>query len=306
MNWTKTVPLGSALALMFLSLGAGCTAPNLPSFSVFPQDLPSGDIDLAVGSTLSLEQTSLNPLERLKKQPQRVMTIANWTPNQNVELSWDETFERETAASIAARSEAERATGVGEESHVPEPVYETVSLQGSIKSDALNDGQRIFLPSEWQEREVDLGGSSSTVIWLSKAQYDELAATRHTKLSLSVFDQGLQQVADGIDLLKDLLAKAQGESIAAGGDEDPTEIVAGADWGSYTLKFNHEKVSVQTIQAENKFASYTILANPDNPLILEVELKAWAYGTEAIGLVTDDLKMSGYAVTEIYSNLPSQ
>lgn len=293
------------MATLLLTLGAGCTAPNLASLSVFPKEFAASDVDLSVGSTVTLEQTSLNPLERLKKQPARIVTLTNWEVNQKVGLSWQETFERETTASITARNEAERATGVGEESHVPEPVYETISLQGGVMSDALDDGSRIYLPSEWAESMVDLTGSSATVIWLSKAQYDELAATRHTKLSLSIFDQGLQQVADGLELVKDLIGKAQGET-APTVNENPTEIVASADWGSYTLKFNDQKVSVQTIQAENKFASYTILANPDNPLILEVELKAWAYGTEAIGLVTDDLRMSGYAVTDIYSNLPSQ
>lgn len=293
------------MATLFLTLGAGCAAPNLSSLSVFPKEFAASDVNLSVGSTVTLEQTSLNPLERFKKQPARIVTLTNWEANQKVALSWKETFERETAASITARNEAERATGVGEEPHVPEPVYETVSLQGEVASDALDDGSRMYLPSEWTESMVDLAGSSATVIWLSKAQYDELSTTRHTKLSLSVFDQGLQQVADGLELVKDLIGKAQRDATPAV-NEDPTEIVASADWGSYPLKFNDQKISVQTIQAENKFASYTILANPDNPLILEVELKAWAYGTEAIGLVTDELKMSGYAVTEIYSNLPSQ
>jgi hypothetical protein len=62
---------------------------------------------------------------------------------------------------------------------------------------------------------------------------------------------------------------------------------------------NGDKVRVQTIEAENKFASYTVLANPDNPLILEVELKAWAYGTEALGVISDDLEISGYSIIAI-------
>lgn len=301
---TKTT-LGLALVAL-LTLGAGCTLPSLSSWSFLPKDLPAGDVDLNAGSTIMLEQTSLNPLDRLKKAPERVITLVNWTPNERVELNWNETFERETAASITARSEAERATGVGEEPHVPEPVYETVSLEGAVTSDALDDGNRLVLPSEWDEQAVDLSGSSGTVIWLSKTQYDELSATRHTRLSLSVFDQSLQQAADVAGFVKDLINRVQGGQSGTVSQTDPTEIVAGVDWGSYPLTVDNEKVSVPTIQAENKFASYTILANPDNPLILEVELKAWAYGTEALGFMSDDLQMSGYAVTSIYSNLPSQ
>jgi hypothetical protein len=298
-------PVGVILALgMLLSVGAGCSVPKLPTWSIFPDELDATSLALAPESTITLEQSTLNPLERLAKQPQRVVSLTTWVPNESVELTWDETFERETAASITARHEAERASGVGDPVNVPEPVYETISLQGAIKTDALNDGQRISLPSEWSETIMDLTGGSSTVIWLSKTQYEELAATRHTHLAIGVFDSGLQTAADAATAIKGLIAGLQsgGESNPIV-DADVTEIVASADWGSYTVKFNGQKSTVRTIQAENQFASYTILANPENPLILEVELKAWAYGTEALGFVSDDLKISGYSVIEI--NTPS-
>lgn len=293
--------LGLALSL-FVTLGAGCSVPELPSWSIFPKEIPATDVDLSIEHDIWLEQTSLNPLEKLSKQPTRLVSITEWSPNDHVAFDWSETYDRETAASVEARTEAERATGVGEEANVPEAVFETISLKGSYQSDALDDGQRILLPSEWEQQAIDLSGGPNTIIWLSKKQYDELAATRHTHLAIGMFDAGLQTAANAADAVKGFIAKIQGND--NGGsitDQDVTEIVASAEWGTYTLEWQGNKVKVQTIQAENKFATYTILANPENPLILEVELKAWAYGTEALGMLSDELEISGYSVTAIVS-----
>lgn len=288
-----------------LMLGAGCSLPSLPSsLAIFAKDLPADELDLAVDSTITLQATSSNPLEHFKKTPERVLTVSVWSPGQSVAFNWDETFERETAVSLSARSEAERAAGVGEEAHVPEAVYETVSLKGSLTSNALDDGGRLLLPSEWSEKAVDLSGGDTTIIWLSKQQYDELSTTRHTHLALGSLDAGLQQAANAAESVKNLLNSLQGNESTTEPIGDITEIVAAGDWGSYTLKWNGDSVTVPTIQAENKFASYTILANPDNPLILKVELKAWAYGTEALGILSNDLQMSGYAVKAV--NTPSE
>lgn len=293
--------IGSAV-LMLAALGAGCSGPSLPSLSLFPEDLAPNELDLTVGSTIGLEQTDINPLENLGDKRLRVMTVTDWAAGDRADVAWSETFERETAASIEARSEAERSSGVGEETAIPEPIYETITLEGSLKTDALDDGQRILLPSEWEEGGLDLRGGPNTIIWLSRSQYDELESTRHTHLSIGLFDAGLQTAADTAEAIKGFISKITGNDDAiAVSDQDVTEIVADAEWGTYTLKWNGKKVRVQTIQAENKFASYTILANPDNPLILEVELKAWAYGTEALGVISDELQIAGYSVIEITS-----
>ena len=290
-----------ALAMFALSaLGAGCSNISLPPLPVFPEDAAATDVGLTTGSTIVLEEAAVNPLENLGRGKARVITLDDWKVGDTVALTWTETYERETSQSVEARSAAERATGVGEEPNVPEPIYETIKLEGKLKTDALDDGQRILLPSEWAENEIDLSGSSSTVIWLSKAQYDELNSTRHTHLSLGMFDAGLQTAADAADTVKGFIAKFSGSDDSGSViDQDITEIVASAEWGSYTLKWNDKKVRVPTIQAENQFASYTILANPENPIILEVELKAWAYGTEALGFLSEDLQIAGYSITAI-------
>jgi hypothetical protein len=119
-------------------------------------------------------------------------------------------------------------------------------------------------------------------------------------LSIGLFDAGLQTAANAADAVKGFIAKISGgDDSGSITDQDVTEIEAAAEWGTYTLTYQGDKVKVQTIQAENKFASYTILANPENPIILEVELKSWAYGTEVVGLISSDLKIAGYTIISI-------
>ena len=67
------------------------------------------------------------------------------------------------------------------------------------------------------------------------------------------------------------------------------------------MMVNGAKVNVQIITAENGFAKYKILANPENPLVLQVELKSWALGLGTLGLVTDAVPMQGYRVERIDS-----
>ena len=213
-------------------LGAGCSSPALSSLPLLAKDLAAEEVDLQTGSMLAITAMSVNPIENLKKQPERVVTMTEWVPGDKAAFTWNETFERETAASITARSEAERATGVGEASSIPEPVYETITLAGSIKTEALNDGSRLLLPSNWPESDFDAKDSANGIIWLSKAQYDELVNTRHTHLSLGLFDAGLQTAADAIDSVQNIIDQVQGHEPAPDTTQDITEVVADVDWGT--------------------------------------------------------------------------
>jgi hypothetical protein len=219
----------------FLLLGAGCTVPSLSSMSLFPKELAATELDLASGTTIQLQASSLTPLNIGNDAPVRSILISDWQAGQAVTMSWSEFFKRETAASIEARSIAERSAGVGEEANIPEPVYETISRDGALYSDALDDGHRILLPSAWPEETFDLGGKDNALIWLSRAQYDELAETRYTHLEIGSIDARLQDAAQAVDVLNGILDKIRGSDPAVEvSEQDITEIAASPDWGSYT------------------------------------------------------------------------
>ncbi len=307
-------PLSAVLVLTLIAtLGAGCEDTNLPDLSFLPdlpkisplsfftKDVPAEDLDLAPNATIVLLESTLAPLNLGQTKYPRILTVEEWLPADWVKLNWIETYQVETEASIEAREAAEHTAGVGEAAEVPAPVYQTVSREGRLASDALDDGRRILLPSAWKEEDQDLTGSENTLFWLSRAQYDELVSTRHTHLEISAVDAKLDTLVDVAEKFKDLITRLQGGD--TGVDEtdysDITEIEAQAEWGTYIFKYNDKRVEVRTIEAENKIASFTVLANPDNPLILEVALKPWAYGTEALGAIDDDFEVSGYSIKEL-------
>ena len=60
------------------------------------------------------------------------------------------------------------------------------------------------------------------------------------------------------------------------------------------------RTKVRTIEAENKFATYTILANPENPIILEIKLSPLAQGTvQAFNPSNIASSFSGFEIVEI-------
>ncbi len=183
---------------------------------------------------------------------------------------------------------------------MPEPVYETLTKSGVLTTDALADGQRILLPKEWPEGENSLGGRQNTLLWLSQRQYEEIVNTRHTNIAVGSFESGLQGVQDITQMLGGLLSQvSESAGSAAANTKDVTEIEAAVDWGTYTLTYNGKKVRVRTIEAENTFATYTILANPENPLILQVELHPIALGTSALAGLGQMKTLTGYRVSVI-------
>ena len=77
---------------------------------------------------------------------------------------------------------------------------------------------------------------------------------------------------------------------------------ASEDFGTYSLLVNGKKTTVKTIQAQNWFGRYTILANKNNPVILEVILSPVSKGSLNI-FSKENLLQSflGYEITEINS-----
>jgi hypothetical protein len=96
--------------------------------------------------------------------------------------------------------------------------------------------------------------------------------------------------------------KIQGNEIVptlTDGYNEYIAITAEPEWGSFTLLYNDEKIKVPTIVAENTFARFEILANPENPLILSVIPKPTSWLMNAIESLHPGSKVKGYKVTNI-------
>ena len=289
-----------ALSLLLIT-GFGCSEiPFLAS------EVPAEDIEIRDGSTLVLVEKNVGlPMLPGKKGQETKLQIVRYSPGQSAIVHWSRLEQQETAASIAARAEARKQIAAGQDVAIPEPMYEDVAVQGEENGDGLDDAKRISLPSTWKSRDTSQDSlidadlfRDDSLIWLSAAQYQELIDAGQTEIQLSVIDAGLQDAADLAAKAQEFLKKLAGSNGAPVEAKDVTraELVSSGD---YTLSYNGKKVSVPTIIVENSFATFTVLADQENPLVLEVDLKAWSYGSEVLETFNIDANLSGYSIASI-------
>jgi hypothetical protein len=247
---------------------------------------------------------------------EREVVLTEWVPGESVGLSWSITTEVETEESVAAR-EAHDTTyaemPIGEDiPDAPEPEYSDVVQEGTVSTKALDDGATLLMPDMWTQGSA--GEVAETLIWLSSAQYEELTSTRKTTLSFGLFDESLakveevggklqgyiDQIASIFDDKDATVTEEEVEEEVEIDDDDLTTIEASGDWGSYSLSIDGIRTSVRTIEASNSFGSVTILASPENPIVLEVQLTPLAQGNLEVltpGGFVDGF--AGYEISEI-------
>lgn len=283
-------------------LGAGCV--SLPFGSQVPE-IDSEAVDLPLGDGFDISQSAFSL--GLGEPTIKHVTVEEHQAAKYAVLSWTMDVRRETAASKTARDYAMTHSAVGEKATIPAPVYETQNVKGVVRTDGLANAERLLLPSYWPEGEYDVSHTSDSVIWLSKAQYDELVTTRSSHVQLGLFDSTLKDVMDFTESAKSALDRLQGKIAATPTtNKDFTKLAAKGDWGYYNLKINGQDVRVRTIEASNAFAHYTILANPDNPLILKVAILPWALGPGMFTSLSELKNELGYSITSISQASGSQ
>ena len=280
---------------VLLLTGAGCLD--------FPDELTASDLDLSVGANLHLAAKSFSLLPRASDGPYWELEIKSLAPGKELAGSWSKFEQQETEASVAARQAAENS-GIGDNtSKMPAPIYEMIRTDGTFSTQALDAGTATTLPSFLK---ADYrGGNSNGIFWLSKKQYDELVTSRHTRLELSIYGSSLTNLLNAAGGLDDLLERFGGEAAPNIRLEDLTEVEADADWGSYTVKVNGDNKKLQVIKAHNRFINYVILANPDNPLVLQIEPEFFGLGAGLLANLGDFGELSGYKVTELNGFKPT-
>lgn len=282
-------------AIVLTLLGAGCSEPAA--------EVSADDVDLHAGATIAFAQNVSwlrNPFVANDGAELRSATIDAWTAGESAALSWTHSEQQETATSIAAREAAANAP-VGSGVVMPDAVYETVTTNGTITTDALDNAERVTLPSYWPEGAYDVRGEENSLVWLSRAQYDELVTTRSSHIALGLFDSTLQNILGFGDTVNAALARLQGNvaTDAAASNTDITKLTADPDWGDYTLTLNGTQSMVKTVTASSLFADYTILANAENPLILKVGVKPLSLGLGMLSTLSAINSLAGYHVTAI-------
>ncbi len=298
--------LGQFILLSTLILvGSGCVAEPVSNAG---SEEAAASLSFDSADTFTLRQTIFGVGGPLVKwfggeHEDRIVTIDDWQPQDRAEISWSLTKEIETDDSKVAREawEAEYdEVPIGVEiPDKPEAVMEQITREGTMTTTALDSAETLLLPSNWPDGEAGVFDDES-IIWLSAEQYDELVNTRKTQLNLGLFDDSISGLVKYSDDIKNLIGKLQKDSEVASESEDILEITADGAWRNYVLTVNGERTSVRVIKAKNYFGQYTILANRDNPMILELILTPASQGSFNI-FSRDSLLESfiGYEVTEI-------
>lgn len=310
---------GLILASLTL-IGSGCLPEPAQNSSI---EEAAASLSLLVGDQYIIKPTVLGLSGQVVEwfggeEEYQTITVTDWHTGGRASIEWERRHQVETAESIATREAydgeyAQAPIGI-EIPTEPEPMYEDAVVRGSLSTANLGTGDTLLLPERWTEG--DMGTVSETLIWLSEHQYDELVNTRSTTLSLGLFDASLssvektaEQVTQATDVLSELLAPLaeygwidweppQTEAVEIE-DKDVTTVEADGDWQTYYVKINGDRTGVRAIKASNAFATYTILANPENPLVLEVQLTPLAQGSLDFGGLNLSESFGGYEITEI-------
>jgi hypothetical protein len=263
-------------------LGTGCVSVDTQVFS--PEEAAKS-LSISSGSEIVLRETVFGLGGKFvsffnQKEGERTIFVDEWSVNQNATLRWQSALQKETEASKIATKEYYAkfaAAPIGTElPKLPKPQYETTTQAGALATQALAESTDVLLPIFWSETQTD--GEGTSLIWLSKKQYDELIQTRRTSVNLGLFDDSVLSAVGLTDQVKYVIERIKG-SDAVAEEKSVLEINAEIDWTNYTLSINGVPTVVRAIHAQNAFARYTILANQDNPLILELMLSPAARGS---------------------------
>ncbi len=272
-------PLG-----LLLMLGVGCV--NQPVVSDQASADAAQSLTLSVGSQIHLRETVLGisgvVVDFLNGvSADRVLTMKEWKPGSSAAFDWKQELKKETDASVAAQKaymDMYAKSPIGTKvPPAPEQMFETKVESGTLQTDQLVDSQTILLPLFWKN--ADQTKKKSGLIWLSSKQYHEFIDTRHTKINLGLFDDSISMVTGFTDQIKQLIDRIKQTSDVAPAQKDVLQVEADIEWATYTLDVDGKPTTVRAIRAQNSFARYTILANENNPLILEIVLTPASRGS---------------------------
>ncbi|MBI5370265.1 hypothetical protein HZA85_03695 [Candidatus Uhrbacteria bacterium] len=277
-RWNNLAVLVVGLVL----LGSGC-------LSIEPQSQTSEEaaqsLSFVSGSSFRVRETVLGLGGKVatlfgQSDVERTVDIQKWEAGKQAVLHWSREFKEETEASKKARLDYQAlyvSAPVGATLPTsPEPQYKKTVEQGTLETQALADASKVLLPLFWAKDQTQ--GDDTSLLWLSRKQYDELVNTRKTKVNLGLFDDSISYAMSLTDQVKYFVDRIKGSQDQPQ-QEDVLQIDAKIDWATYALSVNGVNTAVRAISAQNAFARYTILANPDNPLILSVMLSPASRGS---------------------------
>jgi len=152
------------------------------------------------------------------------------------------------------------------------------STEGHMTLANLVGARQMTLPAFWPAGDLFL--SNSSAIWLSDQAFQDLKKSHQTSWQLGLKSDSLMGEAQGFKLLEESLKGfQQGLQADEKKQQAATIFEGGKRSKAFPVKINGKDSEVEAIEAENSVARLKILDNPQNPLILQVELNP----TDSVG-----------------------
>lgn len=176
-------------------------------------------------------------------------------------LGWGETLSRD----VIIRRFAPKVHAELEWKITTEGATGTKQYAGAVLGGDLQNSPDAFLPSFWLEGERD--ALSGSIVWLSSDTYENLARSKSGTFRINLDNVPSEPFLNVDPYLKGINA-LQAEVKKVIGRKDVYLATAG-DVTTMSLKINGKDVDVEVLPIQSWFGAFTVLNNPQNPLILE-------------------------------------
>lgn len=209
-------------------------------------------------------------------------------------FTWTRNARHETEASIEVR-----ALFIAEEREGTPPAqeFEILTTEGVLDFKRSEEDRKMLLPAFWEAGESDV--EKNGILWLPKDAHARLKQDQKIEWSLGLGIPVLDTATDILSKFNSAAEKLFGDS-GKNENASPFDLELVTEDGLFAVRIDGKVKTVEVLQAKSWFASYLILDNPDNPLILKVTVNPVAASAlEAFSPLGVDSKSLGYEITEI-------
>jgi hypothetical protein len=144
---------------------------------------------------------------------------------------------------------------------------------GEVSATKTAEAGAMLLPAFWKDGKTAI--EANAVIWMSAKAYAELAENGKTEWRVGLADAELGTAAALLKTFNGLAAKLSTSATATAPTASPFLLTAGDDV-VFPLRVGGKVENVRAIRATSWLADYLILKNPENPLILKVNVNPLA------------------------------
>ncbi len=249
------------LILSFLCLGIGCqNSSSLGAGVNSTKDPATLGLKLKRGMKILVAHRQLNPAQEIWGQPGiRMLTLEEPSGAEGLVFSWINSPENPSLANDPSSAPPQAQ------------VYDLDGVQnGKMSLPNQTQARRMTLPLFWPSGDLFLSDSSG--IWFSDAAFEELRKNKTTQWNPGLLGNALLGPAEGIGAIENGLNRLQAMATEANQGDSKGQAVELDGVEKYLLKVDGKNQEVEVLAATNDMATYKILNNAQNPIILELTL----------------------------------